>query len=80
MRRSLVFPNFQCVGSERLFPDPDPTLKVVPDPDHTLQPDAIPDPDQNLNFLPIQRKFYLRSCFSVLQWDCSTVFAHFKSI
>jgi len=40
----------QCVGSEKIIPDP--TLKRIPDPDPTLQvfPDPIPYPGQNPTF------------------------------
>jgi len=66
---------------KRLFPDPDPTLKGIPDPEPnpTIQvfPELILDPDQNLTFLPSQRKKYLKSFRNVKQWDCSTVFTNF---
>ena len=68
---------------QRLFPDPDPTLKGIPDLDPTIQlfPDPISDPGQDLTFLPSQMKFFLKS-LGVLQIETAvgTVFTNFSRI
>jgi len=48
----------QCVGSEKIWSNPDPTLPVIPDLDPTSKvfQDPISDPSQNQTFWPSQKK------------------------
>ena len=56
-----------ALDPNRLFPDPDPTLKGISDPDPTFKVDSdpIPDPGQNPTFLPSLRKKF-RTYFGVI--------------
>jgi len=55
----------QCVGAEKIIPDPDPTFQI------------IPDPDQNQIFVRTHTQKNVHVIQKCLELDCCSVFTNF---